>query len=157
MPLSRRAVLGGALALGLTGCDEKAPEELRAGPEVAILLTAIAGEEQMITLYEGVAAAHPGLSASVAGPLEHHREHLAQLRRHYLPGTGRATPAQTPVLPPIPVPAGRAPALTALRAAEKMAAAARIKDVTQVPPGLAQLFASIGACEAGHAQALMYR
>lgn len=150
-------MLGGALALGLTGCDEKTPEELKPGPEVAVLLAAIAGEEQMIVLYEGVAAAHPGLSAKVTGPLRHHQEHLVQLKRHYLPGTGKTAAPPTPTLPPIPVPADGGAAVTALRTAERLAAAARIKDVTQVPPDLAQLFASIGACEAGHAQALMFK
>jgi hypothetical protein len=151
-------VLGGVLALGLTGCDDKTPEELKPGPEVAVLLAAIAGEEQMIVLYQGVVAAHPGLSARITGPLQHHQEHLAQLRRHYLPGTGStATASPTPTLPPIPVPADGGTAVTALRAAERQAAAARIKDVAQVPPDLAQLFASIGACEAGHAQALMFK
>jgi len=151
-------VLGGALALGLTGCDDKAPEELKPAPAVAVLLAAIAGEEQMIVLYEGVAAAHPGLSARVTGPLQHHQEHLAQLKRHYLPGTGKdASATPPPTLPPIQVPADDGAAVTALRTAERLAAAARINDVTQVPPDLAQLFASIGACEAGHAQALMFK
>lgn len=150
-------MLGGALALGLTGCDDKTPEELKPGPEVAVLLAAIAGEEQMIVLYEGVAAAHPGLSARVTGPLQHHQEHLVQLKRHYLPGTGTTAATPTPTLSPIPVPADDGAAVTALHTAERLAAAARIKDVTQVPPGLAQLFASIGACEAGHAQGLMFK
>jgi hypothetical protein len=41
--------------------------------------------------------------------------------------------------------------VTALRTAERQAASARLADVTRVAPGMAQLFASIGACEAGHA------
>jgi hypothetical protein len=45
-------------------------------------------------------------------------------------------------------------ALAALRLAERQAAAARIKEVEQVKPGFAQLLASIGACEAGHAVTL---
>lgn len=159
---SRRAVLStaaltGTLAtLGATGCARR--EDPRPHPDVAVLLAAIAGEERLVALYEAVRRTHAGLAARIDPMLAHHREHLTALRRHYRPGT-RPTPSTAPRSPdPLPsVPADEGEALAALRAAERGAARARSTEAGQVEPALAQLLASIGACEAGHDEALRRR
>ncbi len=155
VPVSRRALLGGAAGLVcLAGCAEPAPQDLAPGPEVAVLLGAIRDEERLISLYEQVTTAHAGLSSAFTDALRDHREHLEVLRRHYVPGTGGATATPTISDAPLTPPSSAAVAVPALRAAEKAAAAARVEDMGGVPAGLAQLLASIGACEAGHATAL---
>lgn len=153
----------------LTGCAKKPAQMPKPLPDVAVLNDAIAAERDLIALHEAVTGAHPELAGRLSTLLAHHRDHLLVLRRHYRPGTGERTPAAPPppatvrgttgatasAAPPAivaspSVPAGLDQALAVVRAAERQAAAARIRDVGQVPPGLAQLFASIGACEAGH-------
>ncbi|MFC5754794.1 hypothetical protein [Actinomadura rugatobispora] len=160
----RAALLGGGAALtvpllsGCAGADGDGDRAARAplGAGVPILVGAIAAEQDLIALYEAARRAHPSLAGRIDPALAHHREHLAVLRRHYVPGTGdrageggaipRPTPRQAP---------GKASqALAALREAEERAAEARAADAGRADPGLAQLLASIGACEAGHAAAL---
>jgi hypothetical protein len=172
--MTRRALLALATAGVLAGCSRKRPQELRPQPDVAVLLGAIATEERLIALYESTRTAHPELARRLDPLLAHHRDHLTVLRRHYVPGTketgdGGAGGPQ-PGRPATPAPSAggrdgagagaedttvasrnRGRAMVALRTAERHAAAARSADVTRVSPGMAQLFASIGACEAGHA------
>lgn len=153
--VSRRAVLGGAAGLAcLAGCQGTAPRDLSPGPEVAVLLGAIADEERLISLYEQVTTAYSGLSSAFTDALRDHREHLEVLRRHYVPGTGGATATPPVSATPFAPPSSAAGAVSVLRAAEKEAATARVADMAGAPAGLAQLLASIGACEAGHATAL---
>ncbi|WP_344821813.1 hypothetical protein [Actinocorallia longicatena] len=159
MRVSRRALLGGGAALatplvaGVSGCAGDESAQPRPKADVGVLLAAIADEERLIALYEKVAAAHQDLPAHFPAALNHHREHLAALRRHYVPGTG-VTPTPVPTTAPPEPPADLGAARTALRQAEKSAAAARVADSGRVAPGVAQLMASIGACEAGHAARL---
>ena len=168
--VTRRVLLGLATAAALTGCSRKRPQELRPQPDVAVLLDAIVTEERLIALYESTRTTHPELGRRLDPMLTHHRDHLTVLRRHYVPGTAEtdddegdgARPARP--MTPAPnaggqggpddatvAPQNRRRAVTALRTAERHAAAARSADVTRVSAGMAQLFASIGACEAGHA------
>ncbi|GAA2091310.1 hypothetical protein [Actinomadura alba] len=160
--MDRRALLHGAGALSLPlilgGCSKERLRELKPHPDVAVLATAIAAEEHLIALYEAVKATHAQLGRRLDPPLAHHRDHLSALRRHYRGGTASKSPGGPPSVAP---PAARsAPpgeptqALATLRFAERQAAAARVRDVEHVQPGFAQLLASIGACEAGHAMAL---
>ncbi|HEU5158821.1 MAG TPA: hypothetical protein VFU43_17635 [Streptosporangiaceae bacterium] len=158
--VTRRVLLGLAAAAALAGCSRKRPQELRPLPDVGVLLGAIAAEERLIALYESTRAAHPDLAGRLDPMLSHHRDHLTVLRRHYVPGTAEtqapATPAPTAGASggragTTVAPRGRRRAVAALRTAERDAAAARSADVTRVSAGMAQLFASIGACEAGHA------
>jgi hypothetical protein len=147
-------VLGGGLTLGLmvpfaTGCTKKPVVVPTPAPDVAVLTGAIRSEEQLIALYEVVTQAHPDLTARLGPMLAHHRDHLSVLRRHYIPATGE-TPTPTPTPRPVPP----AQPLPALRDAERQAAADRVRDVTGVSAGMAQLLAAIGACEAGHAALL---
>jgi hypothetical protein len=153
---TRRAVLGGSAAVLMTatGCTSIGPGEAPVpGPEVTLLDGAIQSEAGLIALYDAVLAAHRGLNGRLKTLRDHHVQHLAVLKRHYVPGStsGTATPA--------PRPAATAPktevgALNAIRSAERKAAAARADEVRRASPGLSQLLAAIGACEAGHAQEL---
>jgi hypothetical protein len=120
---------------------------------VTLLDGAIKSEAALIALYDAVLASHQGLGARLKPLREHHAQHLAVLKRHYVPGstTGTATPAPRPAAT---APATEAKALTAIRSAERKAAAARANEVRRASPGLSQLLAAIGACEAGHAQDL---
>lgn len=148
------AVATGALATLATGCTSvgqaAAPP---AGPEVILLDGVIDDEAALIALYDAVLAAHQGLADRLKAPRDHHVQHLAVLKRHYVPGstTGTTTPAPRPV---VTAPASVSASLIAIRAAERKAAAARADEVRRVSPGLAQLLAAIGACEAGHVQEL---
>ncbi|XVQ13316.1 hypothetical protein ACQP1W_12485 [Spirillospora sp. CA-255316] len=165
-PSRRAALLGGGAVLTvpiLGGCAGEdggdaggGAARAAVGAGVPILVGAIAAEQDLIALYEAVRRAHASLAARTDPALAHHREHLAVLRRHYVPGTddrageGGAVPRPAPRQAP-----GRvSQALAALREAEGRAAAARAADAGRADPGLAQLLASIGACEAGHAAAL---
>ncbi|MEW2358298.1 hypothetical protein [Spirillospora sp. NPDC029432] len=158
--LPRRALLGAGAALGLPlvgGCGGAGRDAgtAAARAELTVLVGAIAAEQDLIALYEAVRGAHAPLAARIDPALAHHREHLAVLKRHYRPGSGdRADEAAIPAPRAQRAPAGRARALAALRQAEERAAAARAAEAGKVEPGLAQLLASIGACEAGHAAAL---
>jgi type IV pilus biogenesis protein CpaD/CtpE len=148
--VTRRVVLGAATTAALAGCARKRPQEPSPRPDLAVLVGAIAGEEQLIALYESTRTRHPELAQGLDPLLAHHRAHLTVLRRHYVPGTdGRPAPQGTPGV--AATSRVRRQAVTALRTAENRAAAARMADVTRVSAGMAQLFASIGACEAGHA------
>jgi hypothetical protein len=155
-PTRRAVMLGGSAAAitAMAGCTSvgqaAAPTP---APEVSVLTAAIEDEAALIALYEAVLGAHRSL-ADRLGPLrDHHTRHLAVLQRHYVPGTrtGTATPAPRATAT---APDSESRALSALRSAERRAAAARAGDVRRADPGLAQLLACIGACEAGHAQSL---
>jgi hypothetical protein len=148
------AVATGALAVSATGCTSVGQAEAPpAGPEVTLLDGVIDNEAGLIALYDAVLAAHHGLAGRLKAPRDHHVQHLAVLKRHYVPGstTGTATPAPRPVAT---APATPSASLAAIRAAERKAAAARADEVRRASPGLSQLLAAIGACEAGHAQEL---
>ncbi|MFI0354115.1 hypothetical protein [Actinomadura sp. 9N407] len=158
--LSRRALLGAGAALGLpllSGCGDAAGDAAAAAAraELSLLVGAIAAEQDLIALYEAVRAAHAPLAARIDPALAHHREHLAVLKRHHRPGSGdRADEGAVPAPRARQAPAGAPAAMKALRAAEDAAATARAGEVGRADPGLAQLLAGIGACEAGHAAAL---
>ncbi|MFB4316662.1 hypothetical protein [Actinomadura sp. 21ATH] len=158
--LRRRAVLGAGAALGLPllgGCGGAGRDAgtAAARAELAVLIGAIGAEQDLVALYEAVRGAHASLAARIDPALAHHREHLAVLKRHYRPGSGdRADEAPLPAPRAQRAPDGQARALAALRQAEERAAAARAAEAGRAGPGLAQLLASIGACEAGHAAAL---
>ncbi|XRQ03553.1 ferritin-like domain-containing protein [Actinomadura welshii] len=148
--LGRSAVLCGALLLlpSAAGCAA----ETVAHEDVPTLAGAIASEQNLIATYEAARSADPSLAGRLDPVLADHRAHLTVLKRHYVPGSGDRADEGGGILAPsaIPVPDGSG-VLEALRAAEDRAAAARTADAAKADPGLAQLLASIGACEAGHA------
>ncbi|MCG5211747.1 hypothetical protein [Streptosporangium sp. KLBMP 9127] len=158
--LTRRALIrGGAMGAAvaaMAGCAANEPEPVAPAPpdpQVELLRQVIAGKERTIALYERAAADEPALLPF----LERHKVHLAELRRRLPPAT---TPATAPVTAQTasPAPSGGASpgkvSRTRLRDTERKAAAARPKQLQSVSPPLAQLLASIGACEAAHVQAL---
>lgn len=159
--LTRRALLGGSLALTLTACT---PAGKRPGPDVVLVGRAVADEQDLLAYSQAVLRHHPGVGARVDPIVSDHRAHLGALRAQVSP-----TPADLPtsVSPPTTptsagpgparspgpprVPAGEAEAVAGLAERERSAAAARVEDLSGAPPFLAQLLASIGASEAAHA------
>ncbi len=164
-PTRRRVLTASALAAlaaaGAAGCAPGHPwpwaSPPRQAPDVAVLRDAIAAEDAMISRYAAVISALPALGATVSPLLRQHQEHLAQLRQRLLvpPGAPAPSPSVTARAHRAPVPAGQAAALGYLRAAERDQAASVVRSLATVrTPSLAQLLASIGACEAAHAALL---
>ncbi|MGJ6960905.1 hypothetical protein ACSDR0_03265 [Streptosporangium sp. G11] len=154
--VSRRALLrGGALgvaAVTVAGCaaEERVPPVAAPpDPETLLLRELIAGKERTVALY---AAA----SARLEPFRQRHEAHLAELRRRLppAPASAAATPAPSPTPSPSGSAAQGATSVRALRDLERKAAALRTRQIEGVSPPLAQLLASIGACEAAHALAL---
>ena len=152
---SRRAVLaGGALAaavMGLSGCrgSDWYPSEVT--PDEYLLRSVIAEKERLVARYTATlnsgTADDPGLYEELRG---HHERHLAVLRTGFRNGTAqnRRSP---PSLRRLPAATDRA----GLRMAEEGAVANRLRQLSEVTdPALAQLLASVGACEAGHVHLL---
>lgn len=152
---NRRTVLGGALAaaaaLGVSGCrgSDWYPSEL--SPDESLLHAVIAEKRRLIAWYTAlIDDAQVDDPALYQGFLVNHERHLAVLRER-LPERAAATPAAAPPTAPS-VPEGGP---RGLRMAESAAAANRLRQLGSVTdPALAQLFASIGACESGHAHLL---
>lgn len=157
--VSRRALLrGGALgvaAVTVTACATRRPERLAAeppDPETVLIKQLIAAKERTVALYSSAA------SVKLAPFRERHEAHLAELRRRLPPDATpaeRSSPSQSS---PPPAPDAQDPdrkvSLRTLRELERRAAALRARQLDGVSPSLAQLIASIGACEAAHALAL---
>ncbi|MEV4746892.1 hypothetical protein AB0K21_11035 [Streptosporangium sp. NPDC049248] len=155
--VSRRALLrGGALgaaAVAAAGCaaEERVPPVAeRPDPETVLLRELIAGKERTVALYASAS------SARLVPFRRRHEAHLAELRRR-LPPAASASASATPT--PSPSLSGGASAggkvsVRALHDLERRAAALRARQVEGASPPLAQLIASIGACEAAHALAL---
>ncbi|WP_433511233.1 hypothetical protein ACQP2T_46515 [Nonomuraea sp. CA-143628] len=147
--LSRRAVLaGGAAAAALSGCDASdtpqpspTPSE---DPERVLLRQLIADKEHTIALYSALIA---GGATKLTPFRDRHQAHLDELRKR-LPSGSSSSPA-----PKTPAPAPKT-SVSRLREAERRSAALRVRQLAGVSPQLAQLIASIGACEAAHALAL---
>ncbi len=166
--------------LAVAGC--RAPEAARPGRDVTVLRAAIAAKERLIALYTTVQAAHPPLARRLDPLLRDNTAHLTELKRRLIepakkdgsqvtlspetPETLETAETQrTPRTPgssqpaatagsPSPVPSGRGAALAALRSAEHAAARVHVLQLRTVTPSLAQLLASIAACEATHVAAL---
>ncbi|WP_371780043.1 twin-arginine translocation signal domain-containing protein [Streptosporangium subroseum] len=164
--VSRRTLLRGSAlgvaALTVAGCASEEPKPVVAAPpdpETVLLNQLIAGKERTVALYASAA------SAKLAPFAERHEAHLAELRRRLRDKLlSSASSAAVPFSPPSPAstplsPSGtpapsRRPTLRSLRDLEQKAAALRPRQLAGVSPALAQLIASIGACEAAHAMAL---
>jgi len=175
---SRRSVLLAAAASSLAACtgdDETPAPNPPAPPEPDELLRAEVAdaERDLVALYEATAATHPALAAQVRPFTARHRRHLDAVEASgpvatppaaTAPGSAAASPASSPGVqgaspagtsPPAPsppaVPDGPADALAALRTAERTAAGARVTECVRAQDGtLAELLASIAACEAAH-------
>ncbi|TDD11344.1 hypothetical protein E1292_05310 [Nonomuraea deserti] len=158
--LSRRALLAGGAA-ALTACSASGPSQPSSppsdSPETVLVKGLIAEKEGTIALYSSLIAD----GARKLVPFrDRHQAHVDTLRKHVPPGS--ATPAGSPTGSPSGSPTGspsaratrEKPSLSRLRSLERKAAARRARQLAGLSPGMAQLIASIGACEAAHAAAL---
>lgn len=163
--LSRRAVLAGGAA-ALTACSASGPAQRETpapdSPQTVLLRQVVADKERTIALYSDAI----GAGADALEPFRaRHQAHLAELRKYLpadaappatptgaSPGTSPGTsPGATPGATPSRSPK---PSLSRLRDVERKAAATRPRQLAGLSPGLSQLIASIGACEAVHAVSL---
>ncbi|MET7334072.1 hypothetical protein [Nonomuraea sp. NPDC005650] len=147
--LSRRVVLAGGAA-ALTACSATGPPQPSVqapdSPETTLLKDLIAEKERTIALYSSLIS---GGARKLVPFRDRHQAHVNELRKH-------VTVASTPPVTSTPTPTPSAPkaSLSRLRDLERRAAALRVRQLDRVSPGVAQLIASIGACEAAHAIAL---
>ena len=117
-------------------------------PDVITLQEVITAERAMIALYQAAVNGGTRPARALEGLLAQHRQHLGRLQARLVlpPGSGSASPSPS-----------RAPArvtIAQLRAAERASATDLVRRLVGVPPALAQLFASIAACDATHAVVL---
>ncbi len=160
--LTRRTLLQGSLALTVAACEPPgyAAPGGDADPDLATLRGAIMDEERLLARYAAVVRHHPRLRSRLEPLSADHRAHLGALRAQVsptprLPTSSPPTEVSTPSPRPTrPVPPTPAEALDDLARRERAAAGARVEPIGAVPPFLAQLLASIGACEATHAALL---
>lgn len=154
--LNRRTVFGGVLAavaaLGVSGCrgSDWYPSEI--SPDESLLRSVIAEKRWLIARYTALLDGGRGDDPALYEEFRtHHERHLAVLRER-LPGLGATASDPSASPDAFPTPDGD---VQGVRMAEKAAAANRLRQLGEVTdPSLAQLFASIGACETGHAHLL---
>jgi hypothetical protein len=138
----------------LAACTASGPPQPPAAPpsdspETVLLKGLIAEKERTIALYSSLIA---GGAEKLAPFRDRHQAHLNELRKHVPAGSAPPSPSPSPSSSPT-ASAGKA-SLSRLRELEREAAAERPRQLDGVSPGVAQLIASIGACEAAHAIAL---
>ena len=109
--LTRRAALGGALALtaaGATACTPSGVDRRpgpraaaatagRTDPDVALAAVVLADEQAMVDRLEATVAAHPDLTGPTRSALAAHRSHVALLREAVPKGSG--SPSASPSAP----------------------------------------------------------
>ena len=170
------------LLLAASGCRSAdafdGPDPLAGRPspghDVIVLQAAISAEEALISLYVTATATATAKEGSklLASLLAQHRQHLARLRAALVlpPGPATASPSVTASAGATASPGATASAgggvggkgaggkgagvVARLRAAERASAAAGLRRLATVDPSLAQLLASIAACDATHVAAL---
>ncbi|MFI7639496.1 hypothetical protein [Nonomuraea sp. NPDC049400] len=144
--LSRRVLLAGGAA-ALTACSASGPPQpsVKASdsPETTLLKGLIAEKERTIALYSSLIS---GGAQKLVPFRDRHQAHLNELRKYVTVASSPSVTASTAATPK--------PSLSRLRDLERKAAALRVRQLAGVSPGVAQLIASIGACEAAHAVAL---
>jgi hypothetical protein len=158
--LKRRSVLAATAAVPVLAAGCKGVGALgtppRAGPEVAVLRSAIRAENVMITRYRSAISSSPDLRATLSPVLSQHEAHLAALRARLIVPSG--APSQPSLSGPAPsgpaAPGQPSDVLATLEAAESAAASGLISRLAGLSPSLAQLVASIAASEASHATLL---
>jgi hypothetical protein len=160
--LSRRQLLAASpttlpLFLALSGC--RGPAVLSApptaSPQTRALLDAAGAEQNLIWIYNKAIATYSGLAATLAPLRAEHEAHLAQLRARVIEPAGKAVPDAVTAKPALG--ATQHDALARLRAAEQSAVAVLMGRLPGAPGSLAQLYASIAACEATHVSVLTAR
>jgi hypothetical protein len=179
----RRTLLASAAALPLlltaAGCQSSdvfaGPDPLAGRPplghDVLTLQAVITAEEHLIGLYRtAIGADHVAASRSrtLSSLLGQHEQHLAQLKARLIIPPGASPSPSHPAAsgsaggsaggsaPGSPAASPRPARVSAarLRAAERASAASLVRQLATVPPGLAQLFASIAASDATHVTVL---
>lgn len=157
--LRRRQLLAASattLPLFLAASACRRPEGLEAPPplsaDVRALFAAVTAEENLTSLYARTIAAYSPLAPALEPLLAEHWAHLAQLRARIIEPPGATIPGKARSKPPVP--ATRAAAVAALRAAEQAAVTGQLRRLAGASPSLAQLYASIAASEATHVTAL---
>jgi hypothetical protein len=166
------ATAGCRSADAFTGPDPLAGRP-RPAPGVVTLQAVIAAEENLIGLYRTALSGDSptaGRAQQLKPLLAQHEQHLTRLRARLIqpPGTATAaasastasastasastasasTASASPTSAPAPVTIAR------LAAAERASATGLVRRLATVEPALAQLFASIAACDATHVTAL---
>ncbi len=158
------AAAGSLLLAGCKGLAALGPPP-KPGADVGTLERAIAAEDEMVRLYRAAVTAlagQPRVAEVVGDVLAEHEAHLRRLRARLIVPRGRpsASPGARPGsgLRPMPsLPAAGTPPrqiIAGLVSAENAAAARLTGQLLTMPPAVAQLMASIGASEAGHAALL---
>jgi hypothetical protein len=152
---TRRLLLASVpLVLLTAGCRSAdlfaGPDPLGGRPPLAhdtiVLQAVIAAEVDLISRYKSAMSASSNPRFPVL--LGQHQQHLIQLRSRLIVPQG-ATASPTPAAP------RSAPqSVGALRDAERASAVSLTEQLVSVTPSLAQLFASIAASDATHADAL---
>lgn len=159
--ITRRAVLSAsalaAASLATAGCAtfNAATAAARVPPDVTVLRAVTVAKIDMIARYTAAISAYPRLRPGLGPLLADHQAHLAELRRRLMepphPAPGLSLPAARPgASPAAAVPSGEPAAVSALAGMERAAADRHVAQLRSVTPSLAQLFASIAACEAAH-------
>lgn len=160
--VTRRGVLAVALAPAVlaSGCRPfvDAAEDEERDPDIVTVKHALAAEEDLLAAYAAASQRHPRLRESLAPFVHRHRKHRATLRAR-LPKRATASPSGSSGETSSPSPSRPAPrspkrALAELVGAEHAAAAGRIDDAIGASTTLAEVLASIGACESAHAKLL---
>jgi hypothetical protein len=160
---TRRAVVAAAAALPLLIAGCKGTQALGTppgpAPDVARLRGAIRAEQDLVASYQAMlgrpGAGHGSEHAILTAVLTEHQDHLHQLRARLITGSPRAAgSAPLPRPRAAALPADPRQALAELLRAERAASDRLLSQVAEVPPALAQLFASISASEATHVLAL---
>jgi hypothetical protein len=159
------------LLLAAAGCRSSdafaGPDPLagrpRPAPDVVTLQAVIAAEETLIGLYRTAISGDWRAARLLRPLLAQHQQHLTQLRARLIvpAGTASTSPAPSasaPAAPPSKVSPGKVStgkvSTAQLRTAERTSATNLVKRLAAVEPALAQLFASIAACDATHVIAL---
>jgi hypothetical protein len=150
-----------ALPLLIAGCQGTQALGTPPGPapDVARLRAAIRAEQDLVASYQAVLQRLSGgrgaQRAVLTAVLTEHQDHLHQLRKRLIAGSPLAA-GSGPLSRPraAALPAGSRQALSELIRAERAASDRLLSQVPEVPPALAQLFASISASEATHVIAL---
>ena len=160
--LSRRQLLAASpttltLFLALSAC--KGPAVLSAPPTVSpqtqTLLHAVTAELNLIWIYNAASTAYSGLAPALAPLRAEHEAHLAQLRARVIEPPGKKVPDTVTAKPHLgPT---QADALVQLRGAEQSAVTTLMGRLSSASPSLAQLYASIAACESTHVSILNAR
>ncbi|MCF6526254.1 hypothetical protein HOY81_24740 [Streptomyces sp. JJ36] len=154
--LAAVTALGAAGAAGCSGGGEASRgQRERAGAARRLRRTAVRESELLLARYDSTAAVHPALAGRLA-PLR------AEVARHLTAFDGDAGSGRRGRTPPrdgghTAVPPDRRQALAALAAAERRTADARARALTDAPPELARLLASVAAAGAAHAYLLSER